>query len=378
MADPSGDNNEAITDLCKILGNDTIGAKTKFTAVEYLLDLTGTKEGRDFLQSAPEVFKIMAKLVTENKQILTTQICLKFFVNFTSIESISFNPELLPDFKVLLNWCLDAHSLHSQLCSFVLSNCTRTKEGAAHVLGIIELGVSATGESCIKKLVDCYCDETFNKQKQVLHYLGLMLANLATVKAGARLICTTTHFYRLVSFLNHPVSLTRKRAACMLARNCALDSDLHEWMLKSGENVEGNASDLLVQLLLPLCDGADQQGNEGNLDDDEIDKLPIELQYLDEDKVREDDMETRQMLVETVWLLCADETGRKIVKDQGTYRLIDKLYKWECEKGDTGEKSEIAEAELKLIELLIGDEPQYEEHLNFLKVDIPEEIQKIL
>ena len=95
-------------------------------------------------------------------------------------------------------------------------------------------------------------------------------------------------------------------------------------------------------------------------------------------KVREDDMETRQMLVETVWLLCADETGRKIVKDQGTYRLIDKLYKWECEKGDTGEKSEIAEAELKLIELLIGDEPEYEEHKNFMKVEIPESVQKIL
>ena len=378
MAEPNGDNNEAIIDLCKILSNDAIGAKTKFTAVEYLLDLTGTTEGRNFLHSAPEVFKIMAKLVNENKQILTTQICLKFFVNFTSIESVTFNPELLPDFKVLINWCLDAQSLHSQLCSFVLSNCTRTKDGAAHVLEIIELGVSTTGESCIKKLVDCYCDENFNKQKQVLHYLGLMLANLATVKAGARLICTTTHFYRLVSFLNHPVSLTRKRAACMLARNCALDSDLHEWMLKSGENVEGNASDLMVQLLLPLCDGADQQGNEGNLDDDEIDKLPIELQYLDEDKVREDDMETRQMLVETVWLLCADETGRKIVKDQGTYRLIDKLYKWECEKADTGEKSEIAEAELKLIELLIGDEPEYEEHKNFMKVEIPESVQKIL
>ena len=51
MAEPNGDNNEAIIDLCKILSNDAIGAKTKFTAVEYLLDLTGTTEGRDFLHS---------------------------------------------------------------------------------------------------------------------------------------------------------------------------------------------------------------------------------------------------------------------------------------------------------------------------------------
>ena len=135
------------------------------------------------------------------------------------------------------------------------------------------------------------------------------------------------------------------------------------------------ASDLLVQLLLPLCDGADQQGNEGNLDDEDIDKLPIELQYLDEDHKREDDMETRQMLVETVWLLCAGEEGRKTIKEQGTYQLIHRLYQWECKKEDTGEKSEIAEAELKLIELLIADEPEFEEHKNYLKVEVPENFQ---
>jgi len=366
---------ETVKDLCNILSQDAIAAKIKYSAIEYLLDLTGTQEGREFLTSAPELFKIMSKLIGENKQVITTSICLKFFVNFTSIESFKFNPDFLPDVKILLDWCMDKENHHSQLCSFMLSNCTRTKDGAEHILQVIQKNDDQNQnekESYFKKIVDCYCDESFNKKKQVLHYLGLMLANLATVKAGAQLICSKNHFYRLVSFLNHPLSLTRKRAACMLARNCAIDSDLHEWMLKSGENVEGNASDLLVQLLLPLCAGADQQGNEGNLDDDDIDKLPIELQYLDEEHEREDDMETRQMLVETVWLLCAGETGRKVVRDQGTYQLIHRLYQWECKKADTGEKSEIAEAELKLIELLISDEPELDEHKNYLKVKVPE------
>ena len=241
---------EAVKDLITMLSNPGIGAKIKYSAIEYLLDLTGTTEGRDFLTAAPELFKIMSKLIEENKQVITTAISLKFFVNFTSMECFKFNPDLLPDFGVLLNWCLDKDNLHSQLCSFILSNCTRNKDGCLHVFKVIkdQEDKNEGKVSFMKKLVDCYCNEQFNTKKQVLHYLGLMLANLATIKEGAKLICTQNHFYRLVSFLNHPLSLTRKRAACMLARNCAMDSDLHEWMLKSGENVEGKVRFVKNQL----------------------------------------------------------------------------------------------------------------------------------
>lgn len=47
------------------------------------------------------------------------------------------------------------------------------------------------------------------------------------------------------------------------------------------------------------------------------------------------------------------------------------LYKWECKDGE-GSESAVAEAELKLIELLIADEPENEEYKNFLKMKGPE------
>ena len=60
----------------------------------------------------------------------------------------------------------------------------------------------------------------------------------------------------------------------------------HEWLL--GEEV-----DLLPALLLPLA-GPEQ------FDDDEEEKLPMELQFLPDDKQREEDPVIRKMLIEAL------------------------------------------------------------------------------
>jgi hypothetical protein len=51
--------------------------------------------------------------------------------------------------------------------------------------------------------------------------------------------------------------------------------------------------DILPHLLLPLA-GPEE------FTDDEMDKLPLELQYLPEDKVREPDPDIRKMLLEAL------------------------------------------------------------------------------
>ena len=60
----------------------------------------------------------------------------------------------------------------------------------------------------------------------------------------------------------------------------------HEWLL--GEEV-----DLLPALLLPLA-GPEQ------FDDEEEEKLPVELQFLPDDKQREEDPVIRKMLIEAL------------------------------------------------------------------------------
>jgi hypothetical protein len=59
----------------------------------------------------------------------------------------------------------------------------------------------------------------------------------------------------------------------------------------------GPEVDILPHLLLPLA-GPEEFA------DDEMDKLPPELQYLPEDKMREPDPDIRKMLLEALMQVC--------------------------------------------------------------------------
>jgi hypothetical protein len=67
-------------------------------------------------------------------------------------------------------------------------------------------------------------------------------------------------------------------------------SENHDWLLSS-------EVDILPHLLLPLA-GPEE------FTDDEMDKLPLELQYLPENKMREPDPDIRKMLLEALIQVC--------------------------------------------------------------------------
>ena len=69
-----------------------------------------------------------------------------------------------------------------------------------------------------------------------------------------------------------------------------LFSDSHSWLL-------GNDVDILPFLLLPLA-GPEE------LSEEEMEGLPEDLQYLGDDKKREDDPDIRKMLIESVMQVC--------------------------------------------------------------------------
>ena len=63
-------------------------------------------------------------------------------------------------------------------------------------------------------------------------------------------------------------------------------SEYHDWLLS--EQI-----DILPCLVLPLA-GPEE------FDEEDTEKLPIDLQYLDKDKERESNADIRRMLIETV------------------------------------------------------------------------------
>ncbi len=72
------------------------------------------------------------------------------------------------------------------------------------------------------------------------------------------------------------------------------------------------AVDLLPRLLLPLAGPTPD-----TFDEEDVDKLPIDLQYLDEDKKVEEDADIRKLILESllqVWQLCNNNTFLWYVK----------------------------------------------------------------
>ena len=64
-------------------------------------------------------------------------------------------------------------------------------------------------------------------------------------------------------------------------------SDFHEWLLSDDV-------DILPRLLLPLAGGEE-------INDDDMEKLPLDLQYLEPSKQREHDPDIRKMLLDTIY-----------------------------------------------------------------------------
>ena len=107
---------------------------------------------------------------------------------------------------------------------------------------------------------------------------------------------------KMILFLTHE-SITRRGAAAILIKNICFVSDDNSWLL-------GPSVDILPALLLPLAGGSAI----ANLDMDDMERLPDDLQFLDESKEREPDSDIRIMLVEAIHLLCNKTEDRKFIR----------------------------------------------------------------
>ncbi|MEQ2215355.1 Protein hgh1, partial [Xenoophorus captivus] len=57
--------------------------------------------------------------------------------------------------------------------------------------------------------------------------------------------------------------------------------------------------------------------------------LPVDLQFLPEDKKREEDPDIRKMLLETLLLLTATKAGRQALKQKNVYPVMREFHRWE-------------------------------------------------
>ncbi|CAL8336114.1 unnamed protein product [Lota lota] len=321
-------------------------------ATGYLLGLSGNREGLLHFLNNPDLLVALSSLTSDPSNAIAKE-CYLILINASADEKLHQvlvnQANVLPG---LLKNLQDPEFMFSDQICTVLSNLTRHRP-TCHTVSKVML----QQEVSVAQLVDMFCTEGFNKMAS-LHYLGPLLSNLSQLPENRAVILDPDRCVvkRLLSFLSYEASATRRGGVIATIRNCCLDYTCHDWLL-------GDEVDVLPFLLLPLA-GPEE------LSEEENEGLPVDLQYLPDDKTREEDPDIRKLLLETLLLLTATKSGRQTLKKKNVYPIIRELHRWE-------QDANVNSACENLVQVLIGDEPE-EGMENLLEVEVPEEMEERL
>lgn len=209
-------------------------------------------------------------------------------------------------------YIFDPTSHIADQCCMILSNLTRSSHRIEKVVNAIE----ENGE-ILDKLFEVFTKTEYNQQGCKLHYLGPLLSNLSQSHRIRMIILDKKRniIQKLLPFTQYQNSLVRRGGVVGTLKNCCFEEEFHDWLLS--EEI-----DILSSLLLPLA------GNE-EFDEEDNDKLPLELQYLPETKTREEDPDIRYILLEALTQLVTQKPNREFVRNKNTYVILRELHKWE-------------------------------------------------
>lgn len=348
----------ADTEAAELLPFLVLGARADLqaAAAQHVLALTGAGSGRTLLAGQPALLRALVDLAVAPAP-APSRDASRALVNLAADPGVHWqllaaDPELPTR---LLRCVLDPQWPWAEEAAAVLANLSREPAPCA---ALMEKLMAAEPERLgLERLINALCMPSYNTAAP-LHYLGPLLSNLSQqAEVRAFLLdpdrCVVQRLLPLTQFTDSSV---RRGGVVGTLRNCCFEHRHHKWLL-------GPQVDILPFLLLPLA-GPEEFSEE------EMDQLPVDLQYLSPDKQREPDADIRKMLIEAIMLLTATAPGRKHVRDQGAYLILRELHSWESEP-------DVRVACEKLIQVLIGDEPEVGME-NLLEVQVPEDVERQL
>ncbi|XP_070248225.1 protein HGH1 homolog [Myotis yumanensis] len=349
---------EAAAEAAKLLPFLAPGARADLqeAAAGHVLALTGSGPGRTLLAGQAALLRALVELAAAPAP-APARDAARALVNLAADPSL--HESLLaaaPGLPArLLGRALDPQWPWAEEAAAVLANLSREPAPCASLMEA--LTAAEPGEAGLERLVRALCTPGYNARAP-LHYLGPVLSNLSQRPAARAFLLDRDRcvVQRLLPLTQYPDSTVRRGGVVGTLRNCCFEHRHHEWLL-------GPEVDILPFLLLPLAGPED-------FSEEEMERLPVDLQYLPPDKQREPDADIRKMLIEAIMLLTATAPGRQQVRDQGAYLILRELHNWEPESDVRGTCE-------KLIQVLIGDEPERGME-NLLEVQVPEDVERQL
>jgi len=323
----------------------------KTATLQTVLGLTGSEDGRQQLLASQDLLAHLKQLIADDPSPASKDACL-VLLNLSGHASAATpllaapGPETA---RLLLSHAVRADSPLADKCCMTLANLSRTTLTCRRLWQSLQ-----DSEVTVERLVRALCQRGYNTAGAKLDYLGPLLSNLTQLPEARKYLLDREQvvFQRLLPFTEYQDSLVRRGGVVGAIKNCCFDTDAHSWLL-------GDDVDLAPRLLLPLT-GPEQ------FDDEDMEQLAADLQYMDDNKSREPDVDIRKMLLEALTQLCATRASRETVRSKGAYLILREYHKWEKH-----------EETLNIIEHLVNILIQTEEEIgvdDYKSVDIPSEV----
>jgi len=353
---------EAVQEIIQFLDLNA-RVELKSVALDNVLGLTASDEGVILLSNVNDLFKLLPNIAEKDKSEALRKDAALALINLSANKEVALKMTKFSDLIVTL-WSIITKKVYPSAdpACMILSNLTIDKVACNNVFDILK-----KNNVVITKIVDVLCnqDEIIDdatpgendKKIPKLHYLGPFLSNLSQLLEVREefLADSCRQLKRLLPFTEYSSSSVRRGGVTGAVRNCCFDTNFHEMLLTE--------VDLLPRLLLPLAGPTPDIFSE-----EEVEKLPIDLQYLDEDKKIEEDPDIRKLLLESLLQLCATKKAREIIRDQNAYLILRELHKIESDES-------VQLACENVVDILIKKEDEINFD-NYKSVDVPEDIHE--
>jgi len=327
----------------------------KSQILDYILGMTGTADGISFISQNKKLMDRLVDLMQFDKNDKIIQQCFRVAVNLSSTSKEVLKFLIHPDFVYfVLNVVCHKDLMYADLAAMLLANVTQDNLHCQLMSRLVLKHDKVT----VNMLVDAFCDTEYNVNKDChLHHLGSFLSNLSTLKEIRALLSEGEGLLeKILPFTQYQASPVRRFAAAALIKNCLFDSTHHMRLI--------NDADIIVHLTLPLAAGTD------DIDEEEMEELPLDLQYLPEEKEREASKDIQKLLVECLFQLCDTKDGRLALRGSKIYYFMREFHK------NIEEDDPVMEALENLVHVLIGDEPAEPGHETLRNIEVPEKLQE--
>lgn len=161
-------------------------ADLKSAALQYVLGLTVSDEGKKLINSTPELLKSVFELLLDQEPAVasTAHVTILNLSSTDNIRDLMLSLDVMPK---LLDLIVDPEWTHADKICMILSNLTHTEKGAKEFLKALQDDPKdATHRHTLPRLADIFDCKDYNKNAD-FHYLATVFLNLSQVATVRKL-----------------------------------------------------------------------------------------------------------------------------------------------------------------------------------------------